>query len=356
MAVIVTVAAGFPPNYYEQESIIALIREGHWLEGATNLERMAQFYRHMMVNGRYLALPIERYASGELDGFGASNDAWIKVATDLGETTLRALLAQAELAAEEVGQLVTTTVTGMATPALDARLMNRIPFSPRLKRVPLFGLGCVGGAAGVARVADYLEGHPEEAAILLSVELCSLTFQLKDISVANIVSSGLFGDGAAAVLMVGREHRLAQAGQPRVVDSRSLFFPNTERVMGWDVVDTGFKVVLSAAVPKIARNQIRPAVESFLADHDLCQDDIAHWIAHPGGPKVIEALTEGLELDDDALRLSHESLAQLGNLSSASVLLILKETLARCQPPPGTYGLMLAMGPAFCAELVLLQW
>jgi alkylresorcinol/alkylpyrone synthase len=356
MAVIVTVASGFPPHYYEQDAIIAALRDGFWQYGSANLERLVRFHRHMMVNGRYLALPIERYASSELAGFGASNDAWIKVATDLGETTLRDLLAQAHLAAEDVDQLVTTTVTGMATPALDARLMNRIPFSPRLKRVPLFGLGCVGGAAGVARVADYLRGHPEEAAILLSVELCSLTFQLDDISIANIISSGLFGDGAAAVLMVGQAHPLAQRGRPRVVDSRSFFFPDTEQVMGWDIVDTGFKVVLSAGVPDIARNRMRPVVESFLADHDLCLDDITHWIAHPGGPKVIQALAEGLDLGEDALHLSRESLAQVGNLSSASVLLILKETLARYRPSPGTYGLMMAMGPAFCAELVLLQW
>jgi alkylresorcinol/alkylpyrone synthase len=353
---IVTVAAGFPPHYYDQEAIIAMISSGYWRDKGANLSRLAQFHRHMMVDGRHLAVPIEKYASGELAGFGARNDAWIEAATDLGEATIRDLLAQAGVAADAVGQLVTTTVTGMATPALDARLMNRIPFSPQMKRVPLFGLGCVGGAAGVARVADYLRAFPDEVAILLSVELCSLTFQLSDISVANIVSSGLFGDGAAAVLMAGHAHPSARRGKVRVVDSRSFFFPDTERVMGWDVVDTGFKVVLSAAVPDIARGEVRPAVEAFLADHNLSQEEISHWIAHPGGPKVIQALADGLGLEDGALALSSESLAKVGNLSSASILLILKETMARYQPAAGTYGLMIAMGPAFCAELVLLQW
>ena len=356
MAFIATVATGFPPHYYEQEAIVAMLRDGFWQDGHTNLARLERFHRHMMVNGRYLALPLECYESGELSAFGASNDAWIKVATDLGEMTLCSLLTEAQLAAQDVTQLVTTTVTGVAVPALDARLMNRIPFLPTLKRVPLFGLGCVGGAAGVARVADYLRGHQEEAAILLSVELCSLTLQPDDLSIANIISSGLFGDGAAAVLMVGEAHPLARRGQPRVVDNQSFFFANTERVMGWDVIDTGFKVVLNAAVPDIARTRLRPAVESFLAGYDLCLDDISHWIAHPGGPKVIQALEEGLGLEEDALCLSRESLAQVGNLSSASILLILKETLAQYRPPPGTYGLMIAMGPAFCAELVLLQW
>jgi alkylresorcinol/alkylpyrone synthase len=290
-----------------------------------------------------------------LSGFKASNDAWIEAALNLGETTVRRLLEQTGLAADEISHLTFTTVTGIAVPSIDARLMNRIPFSVNLKRAPLFGLGCLGGVAGVARVADYLRGHPAEAAILLAVELCSLTLQPQDLSIANIISSGLFGDGAAAVLMVGADHPLACAGQPRVIDSRSYFFANTERVMGWDVTDTGFKVVLSADVPDIARTQLRPAIEAFLADHGLGMGDIAHWIAHPGGPKVIQSMEEGLDLNGDTFRLSRESLARVGNVSSASVLFILAETLAT-RRPPGTYGLMLAMGPAFCAELVLLRW
>jgi alkylresorcinol/alkylpyrone synthase len=233
--------------------------------------------------------------------------------------------------------------------------MNRIPFSVNLKRAPLFGLGCLGGVAGIARVTDYLRGHSAEAAILLSIELCSLTLQPQDLSIANIISSGLFGDGAAAVLLVGVDHPLARAGQPQVIDSRSFFFANTERVMGWDVTDTGFKVVLSADVPDIARTQLRPAIEAFLADRGLGMGDIAHWIAHPGGPKVIQSMEEGLGLNGDTFRLSRESLARVGNVSSASVLFVLAETLATRQAP-GTYGLMLAMGPAFCAELVLLRW
>jgi len=353
MAFIVATATGFPPHYYSQDEMICALRQ-FWAARHSNLDRLERFHRHMLVEGRHLALPLEAYA--HLSGFGASNDAWIEVALNLGERTLRALLEQAGIGAEEISQLTFTTVTGIAVPSIDARLMNRIPFSRHLKRVPVFGLGCLGGVAGVARVADYLRGQPEEAAILLSIELCSLTLQPQDLSVANIISSGLFGDGAAAVLMVGDAHRLARPGRPQVIDSRSFFFSNTERVMGWDVTNTGFKVVLSADVPEIARTQLRPAVEAFLADHQLSIDDISHWIAHPGGPKVTQAMQEGLGLNGDALRLSRESLARFGNVSSASVLFILDETLATCQPAPGTHGLMVAMGPAFCAELVLLQW
>lgn len=351
---IVDVATAFPPHYYDQETLTAYLRDAFWANGRRNVERLERFHQNMTVDGRYLALPLERYR--DLDGFGASNDVWIEVAADLGESVLCKLLDRAAVDPAAIAQLTTTTVTGVAVPTLDARLMNRIPFSPTLKRVPLFGLGCLGGAAGVARVADYLRGHPQEAAILLSVELCSLTVQPDDLSIANVISTGLFGDGAAAVLMVGAEHPLAASARARVLDSSSYFFRNTERVMGWDVTDGGFRVVLSADVPDIARQGVRPAVTAFLARHDLCLDDVTYWVAHPGGPKVIKALEEGLGLGEDGLQLSRESLARVGNVSSASILFILRDTLARFRPEPGDYGVMIAMGPAFCAEMVLLQW
>jgi alkylresorcinol/alkylpyrone synthase len=315
---------------------------------------MEKVHRNVQVEGRHLALPIENYFN--LKGFGASNSAWIQVALQLGEKVLCDLLEQAGLDPSEVGQLAFTTVTGIAVPSIDARLMNRIPFSPHLKRLPLFGLGCLGGAAGIARTADYLEGHPQEAAMLLSVELCSLTIQREDLTVANMISSGLFGDGAAGVLMVGEEHPLARPGQTQVVASRSVFFPNTEYIMGWDVVDTGFKIVLSSDVAEVAEIHLRPALDAFLEDFGLSIPDIAYWMSHPGGPKVIEGIEAGLGLPSGALDLSRESLAKVGNISSSSVLMILQETLARRHPEPGEYGLLLAMGPAFCAELVLLRW
>jgi alkylresorcinol/alkylpyrone synthase len=239
---------------------------------------------------------------------------------------------------------------------LDARLMNRVPFSQHMKRLPLFGLGCLGGAAGIARTADYLQGHPDEAVILLAVELCSLTIQYHDMSVANMVASGLFGDGAAAVLMAGDNHPLAQPGLPRVIDSQSQFFPETEHIMGWEVKNSGFKVMLSDDISKVAQTGVRPSMEAFLDKHNLTIADIDHWLVHPGGPKVIRALEDGLGLPDQALTLSWESLSEVGNISSASVLLILDKTLKRLQPKPGEYGLLMAMGPAFSAELVLLQW
>ena len=353
MVHLTAVASALPPNYYSQDTLTSFMRT-LWPGENGRLDRMEKFHRNVQVEGRHLAMPIENYF--ELKGFGASNNAWIQVALQLGEKVLCDLLEQACLDPAEVGQLAFTTVTGIAVPSIDARLMNRIPFSPHLKRLPLFGLGCLGGAAGIARTADYLDGHPQEAAMLLSVELCSLTIQREDLTVANMLSSGLFGDGAAGVLMVGKEHPLAKPGQAQVIASRSVFFPNTEYIMGWDVVDSGFKIVLSSDVADVAEIYLRPALDAFLRDLGLSIPDIAYWISHPGGPKVIEGIEKGLDLPSGALDLSRESLAKVGNISSSSVLLILQETLAHHQPEPGEYGLLLAMGPAFCAEMVLLRW
>jgi len=245
------------------------------------------------------------------------------------------------------------TVTGVATPSVDARLMNRLGLPARVKRVPIFGLGCVAGAAGVARAGDYLRAFPDHVAVLLSVELCSLTLQREDLSVPNLIASGLFGDGAAAAVLVGADR---PATGPRVVDSRSVFYPDTEGVMGWEVSGGGFKIVLSAEVPEMVSRFLRRDVDAFLGDHGLIRSDIATWISHPGGPKVLSAMQEALELPDEALELSWRTLREIGNLSSTSVLMVLKETLEECRPEPGSWGVMSAMGPGFCSELVLLRW
>jgi alkylresorcinol/alkylpyrone synthase len=271
----------------------------------------------------------------------------------VGEQAVRKALDKAGLTARDVSAILFVTVTGVATPSIDARLINRLGLPSRVKRMPIFGLGCVAGAAGIARAADYVRAFPDEVAVLVSVELCSLTLQPEDLSIPNLIASGLFGDGAAAVVVTGAER---QEPGPQIVASRSVFYPNSERVMGWDISETGFKIVLSADVPVVARDKLRPDVDAFLAEHGLTRDDIASWVCHPGGPKVLEAMQEALALDDGALEVTWRSLREVGNLSSTSVLLVLEETMDAHRPEPGTYGMLLAMGPGFCSELVLLQW
>jgi alkylresorcinol/alkylpyrone synthase len=355
MPVIVHTKTGFPENYYSQDTLLAAAQQEWKKKRASIVKPLEQFYTNVKVKGRYLAWPLERYK--EPSTFEERNNAYIEMALELGEQTICALLDHAQMSPQEIHQLTVVSTTGIAVPALDARLMNRIPFSRHMKRLPLFGLGCMGGAAGIARTADYLLGHSDEAVILLAIELCSLTIQRDDLSLANLVASGLFGDGAAAVLMVGDDHPLAQPGLPRVIDSQSQFFPGTEHIMGWDVTDSGFRVLLSADIAGLARSEVRPSLEAFLGRHGLSIADIDHWLVHPGGPRVIQALQEGLGLSDEALTLSWETLAEAGNISSASVLLILDKTLKRLPcGKPGEVGVLMAMGPAFSAELVLLQW
>lgn len=344
------VARALPPHFVSQDTLITALRD-EWAQRHFNIDRLEELHRAVGVGGRYLAEPLERYR--ELTTFRSRNDAWIAAATDLGERAASDALAAAGLWPRDIDHLCFVTVTGLATPSIDARLVNRLGFRADVTRAPLFGLGCVAGAAGTARVSDVLRAWPRKRALLLAVELCSLTLQRDDTSVANIIASGLFGDGGAALVMEGSD--IAASG-PEVVATASVFYPDTERVMGWDFVDTGFKVVLSAAVPDVVRDHIRGDVDGFLAAHGLTRGDITHWVAHTGGPRVLKAFEEALELPPAALARSWASLREVGNLSSASVLFVLSDLLASGEAKPGDYGMMLAMGPGFCAELVLLKW
>jgi alkylresorcinol/alkylpyrone synthase len=353
MAHIVTAASAYPGYYYRQEEITAAMQT-LWAGRPSSLERLASFHRNMEINGRYLALPLEEYLRPS--GFKERNQAWIHTALKLGERAICQVLDQAGVDASDIDQIAFTTITGIAAPSIDARLMNRIPFSRGLKRMPLFGLGCMGGAGGIARLADYLVGHPKEVGLLLSVELCSLTIQQNDLSPENMVSTGLFGDGAAAVMMVGTEHPLAKQDQPRVIATRSIFFPETEYIMGWDMSDTGFKVLLSSDVAEIVKTSLSPALDAFLAEHGLCSDQIDRWLVHPGGPKIVHAIETALGLKSGMLDRSREQLASVGNLSSAAVLVMLEKVLREQTPLSGMHGLLMAMGPGFSAELILLEW
>ncbi|WP_020574703.1 type III polyketide synthase [Actinopolymorpha alba] len=342
-----------PYRYAQRELTDAFARLSD-LHG-TRRQALERFHTSSTVQARHLALPLDDYP--RLHGFGAANDAFIASALDLGGEAITGALADAGISADEVDLLAFTSTTGVAAPSIDARLVQRLGLRPDVKRLPLFGLGCAGGAAGLARVHDYLTGWPEQVAVLLSVELCSLTLQRADVSVANLVASALFSDGAAAVVMTGeRRTPVTPARGPRVVATRSQLYPDSERVMAWNVSDSGFRIVLGAEVPDVVRAYLGGDVRAFLADHDLKLEDITTWVCHPGGPKVLDAVAETLGLPADALDVTWHSLATIGNLSSASVLFVLRDTLARGRTEPGTPGVLLALGPGFCSELVLLEW
>ena len=316
------------------------------------LERL---HRASGVRERHLALPLDRYAT--LTDFGAANDAFIEIGLELAETAARAALHDAGLRPTDVDHVFFTSVTGVAAPSLDALLVERLGMRPDVRRLPSFGLGCAGGAAGLGHVHDHLAAHPGRVALLVSVELCSLTIQHGDDSVANLVASGIFGDGGAAVVMVGAAHPAAgrDGSRPEVVDAATRTYPGTADQLGWAVGGSGFRIVLAPGLPDVIAAHLADDVRAFLEPHDLKPRDVAAWVVHAGGPRVVDAVRTSLDLDTEALQATTDSLASAGNLSSASVLHVLDATL-RAGREPGDWGVVVAFGPGVGTELVLLRW
>lgn len=349
MATLRSSATAHPPYRYDQAEVIAALPL--WLRADRRLLTLAQrVFENAAVQTRYGCRPLLDLEQ-PLSVTEASR-LYRESACTLGENVVRESLARARVRPEDVNLIITTSCTGFMIPSLDAYLANTLGFSKHVKRLPVTELGCAAGGVALARAFDYLRAFPHHTVLVVAVELPSLTFQFRDLSPANVVSCALFGDGAAAIVLSGEP----QPGQPRILATESTLFPQTTEVMGFDLRDSGFHIVLSAEIPELVRAEVPQLVSRFLEGHGVSVGDISHFLLHPGGRRVLEGLVECLGVTPEHVVVSKTILRDYGNLSSASVLFILDRFLTTEQTRPGDLGLLLAFGPGFSAEALLLEW
>lgn len=350
MPVIAAVATAVPPHRISQRDVRDIARE--WFNGhLPDVERYLTVFDNAAIDTRYLAAPIEWYLRPH--GLGEANDLFVDVACRLGEEAARRCLERAGIAPDEVDHIILVTSTGLATPSIDARLMLLLGMRRDTRRTPIWGLGCAGGMGGLACAQEYVRAFPKQRALLVTIELCSLTMLWEDRSKQNLVSFSLFADGAAAVLVEGDE--VARNSGPRVIETRSTLFPDSLDLMGWDIVDAGFRVVFGSRIPSVVSHHFRELATELLVRRNLRPEDIRHHIYHPGGAKVLRAYDSALDLAPDALAHSRAVLREYGNMSSATVFFVLERFMAAKALHPGDLGLLSAFGPGFTADLALIE-
>lgn len=358
MPSIVSVSTFRPPNIVEQKQTAEFARE-LFKDDFQDIERLLAVFQNGQIQKRHFAMPLKWFEKDH--SLQERNDLYIKKAVDYGiEVISRCLdndrFLTHSLPADEVEAIFFISSSGVATPSIEARIMNHLPFSDHTKRIPIWGLGCAGGAAGISRAYEYCLAFPKAKVLVLSVELCSLTFQRNDRSKSNLIGTSLFADGAACLLMAGDDSGIkTKKPVPSVLTTESKLLPDSEEVMGWDLKDSGFHVVFSRDIPMLIRNWLGQFVNTFLENQKLSIEEIAHFVAHPGGKKVLDAYESTLQLSKGKTSHSRAVLSEFGNMSSPTILYVL-ERFMMDEMKKGDYGLMAALGPGFSGELVLLQW
>lgn len=355
---IISISTYQPPYTLQQTNAEELTKELFHTK-IPKLERYLKVFENGGIATRHFCVPPEWHRTDHF--FEERNNLYIELATQYSVAVIQACLQNEKflktpISPQDIDAIIFVSSTGISTPSIDARVMNHLPFSDKVKRIPLWGLGCAGGAAGISRAYDFCLAHPEAKVLVVCVELCSLTFQPNDISKSNLVGASLFADGAACILVCGDEAKIeTRMPTPAIIATGSKWMPDSENVMGWDIKNNGLHVVFQKSIPAIITNWLGPFIEQFLMEQELYSEQLNHFIAHPGGKKVLKAYEDTLYLAPQKTDISREILKKHGNMSSPTVLYVLEQFMLH-EGQVGDTGLLVALGPGFCAEAVLFKW
>jgi alkylresorcinol/alkylpyrone synthase len=351
---IVAVATATPPLAVSQNEA-RTFAAGHFRDLVDGDPRLLEVFDHGGIDTRRSCVSLEWMADGR--SFAERNARYVEEAVAIGSEVVRRVLDRAHLDPGDIDHILYVSSTGLATPSIDALIANRIGLRCDVKRTPVWGLGCAGGAAGLSRARDFALAGPGERILLVAIELCSLTFLPADLSKRNLVALSLFADGAAAAVVEGADVARPGARRPArplaIHASRSTLWKDTTDVMGWELEEAGLRVVFSRSIPSIVVERVRPGLDEFLRAHALTRGDIRHVVAHPGGTRVLRAYADALELEPAALEHARAVLREYGNMSSPSCLFVLERFLDAGDIAEGDQAVIMALGPGFSAEYVL---
>ncbi len=340
------IATAVPPFALEQDDVAARINAQ--FSRSDVVQRLMPVFGTTGIRRRYSCVPIDWYYDPH--SWPDRNTAYLETAQLLLERAAREVMERASVRASEIDAVVVVSTTGIATPSLDARLLDRLGFARTIRRLPIFGMGCVGGTIGLARAAMMAQAMPGSTVLLLVVELCALWFRRDDLTKSNIVATALFGDGAAAAIL------RSEGGGPAIVASGEYTFENSLDVMGWDIADDGLRAIFSRDIPQLVETKFRDVVDAYLGESKLTRGDIDVFLSHPGGTKVLDALEHAYGVAPGALADSRAILTEFGNMSSVTVLFVLERALREgALTQPWRRALLSAMGPGFTAAFVTLE-
>lgn len=358
MPKILSVGTAKPKYSISQDTAVEFAKQ-LFEESFKDINRLLTVFQNGQIVKRHFVRDVEWFRTPHT--FEERNNVYIEEAVAYGVNAIQACLSNSEtlqgtVPYEEIEAIFYISTTGISTPSIEARIMNKLPFSPYTKRIPIWGLGCAGGAAGISRAYEYCKAFPKSKVLVLCVELCSLTFQKNDHSKSNLVGTSLFADGIACVLVAGEKAAVNEEySYPTILGTQSTLMKDSEDVMGWEIKNEGLYVVFSRDIPSIIGSWLAPNVKRFLDQQNVSIEEIGHFVFHPGGKKVLQAYKECMGIPEEKLETSLGILKENGNMSSATVLYVLKEIMEN-EAEKGQIGLAGALGPGFCSELLLLKW